>query len=391
MRKVFTIWITLCLTVVALACGSNDPEVDEVTKNIEQTDDNGTSTGKRSLVIFFSRAGENWQVGNVERGNTAIFVDYIKELANVDVFEIEPETPYPSDYMECVRYVNDVEIPQNLRPTYKGDIDNLTEYDNIFVGGPIWCGQPPFIFRTFFEKHAGELNGKTVIPFGTHGGSGIGSYRTLIKEYYSNAVILESLGIAGVDIRNASSKTMVAEWLKRIGLDKESTNNDNNNMEQARQEIEQFLRDWSAAMIDADTMALSRLMADNIILRHITGQTQTKHEWLEEVANGSMDYHEIVNRDVSITFIDNQTADLSFTSVITATIWGSRGTWTPHSTMRLSHRNGNWMRVNQDETNAVRSIRSIKSSDSNVFTLSGLRATGKKGIVISNKKKYISK
>ena len=223
MRKVFTIWITLCLTVVALACGSNDPEVDEVTNNTEQTDGNGTATGKRSLVIFFSRAGENWQVGNVERGNTAIFVDYIKELANVDVFEIEPETPYPSDYMECVRYVNDVEIPQNLRPTYKGDIDNLTEYDNIFVGGPIWCGQPPFIFRTFFEKHAGELNGKTVIPFGTHGGSGVGSYTSLIREYYPNATILESLGISGSSIRNESSKTTVKNWLNRLGFDKQST------------------------------------------------------------------------------------------------------------------------------------------------------------------------
>lgn len=93
--------MTLSLTVVALACGSNDPEVDDVTGSTEQTGGNGSATGKRSLVIFFSRAGENWQVGYVERGNTAIMVDYIKELANVDEFEIVPETPYPTNYMEC--------------------------------------------------------------------------------------------------------------------------------------------------------------------------------------------------------------------------------------------------------------------------------------------------
>ena len=180
MKKVFMTWITFCLTVVALACGCNDPEVDGVTSANEQNG-NGSATGKRSLVIFFSRAGENWQVGNVERGNTAIMVDYIQEFADVDVFEIVPEVAYPSNYMECVNYVNDVEIPQNLRPAYKGDINNLADYDNIFIGGPIWCGQPPYIFRTFFEKHAGELNGKTIIPFGTHGGSGVGSYTTLIK------------------------------------------------------------------------------------------------------------------------------------------------------------------------------------------------------------------
>ena len=220
MKKVFMTWMTLCLTVVALACGSNDPEEDNTT---EQSGNEGFATGKKSLVIFFSRAGENWQVGNVERGNTAIMVDYIQEFADVDVFEIVPEVAYPSNYMECVNYVNDVEIPQNLRPAYKGDINNLADYDNIFIGGPIWCGQPPYIFRTFFEKHAGELNGKTVIPFGTHGGSGVGSYTTLIKGYYPNATVLESLGIAGVSIRDASSWQTVENWLKKLGVDKQST------------------------------------------------------------------------------------------------------------------------------------------------------------------------
>ena len=70
-------WMTLCLTVVALACGSNDPEDDGVASTTEQNG-NDSATGRRSLVIFFSRAGENWQVGNVERGNTAIMVDYAR-------------------------------------------------------------------------------------------------------------------------------------------------------------------------------------------------------------------------------------------------------------------------------------------------------------------------
>lgn len=222
MKKVLTTWMTLCLAVVALACGSNDPEVDGMTNAVGQSDVKESVTGKRSIVIFFSRAGENWEVGNVERGNTAIMVDYIQEYADVDVFEIVPEVAYPSNYMECVNYVNDVEIPQNLRPAYKGNIENPTDYDNIFVGGPIWCGQPPFIFRTFFEKHP-ELANKTIIPFGTHGGSGVSSYARVIKEYYPNANVLESLGISGSSIRNPSAKTTVENWLKRLGFDKQST------------------------------------------------------------------------------------------------------------------------------------------------------------------------
>ena len=395
MRKIVMIWMTLCLSVVTLACGGSDPEVDGTTGATEQPDDNGSgsaASGKRSLVIYFSRAGENWQVGNVERGNTAIMVDYIKELANVDVFEIVPEKPYPTDYMECVHYVNDVEIPQNLRPAYKGDVENLADYDNIFIGGPIWNGQPPMIIRTFIEAHQSELSGKTFVPFGTHGGSGVSSYSSLIRSYFPNAKQLESLGIVGTDIRSDASKTRVENWLKRIGLDKESTNTDyDNDMEKAREEILQYLSEWCNAMVDADTEKLGSMLADDIILRHITGQTQTKQEWLNEVASGSMDYHKIEQRDVNIQFINSETADVSFTSVITATIWGSNGTWTLHNTMRLGRINGRWIRVRDDYTSGISQISSTPAADEPEYTLGGVLTKGGKGIIVKNKKKYIRK
>lgn len=395
MRKIVMIWMTLCLSVVTLACGGSDPEVDGTTGATEQPDGNGSgsaASGKRSLVIYFSRAGENWQVGNVERGNTAIMVDYIKELANVDVFEIVPEKPYPTDYMECVHYVNDVEIPQNLRPAYKGDVENLADYDNIFIGGPIWNGQPPMIIRTFIEAHQSELSGKTFVPFGTHGGSGVSSYTSLIRSYFPNAKQLESLGIAGTDIHNNASKTRVDNWLKRIGLDKESTNtNYDNDMNKAREEIEQYLSEWCKAMVDADTEKLGSMMADDIILRHITGQTQTKQEWLDEVGSGSMDYHKIEQSDVNIQFINSETADVSFTSVITATIWGSNGTWTLHNTMRLGRINGRWIRVRDDYTSGISQISSTPAADEPEYTLGGVLTKGGKGIIVKNKKKYIRK
>lgn len=221
MKKILTLALTFCAFIVAMACGSNDPEVDGMTGATEQTGgDEGTAKGKM-LVIYFSRADENWQVGYVERGNTAIMVDYIKELADVDVFEIVPVVVYPAVYDECTAYVTE-EINENRRPEYKDDITNLADYETIFIGGPIWWGRPPMLFRTFFEAHP-ELDGKTIIPFGTHGGSGVGSYSTLIKEYYPNATVLESLGISGSSIRNASSKTTVENWLKKLSVDKQST------------------------------------------------------------------------------------------------------------------------------------------------------------------------
>ena len=397
MRKIFMICMTLCLSVVALGCEGSVPETDDTTGSTGQTggneNANGNATsGKRSLVVYFSRAGENWQVGNVERGNTAVMVDYIKNLANVDIFEIVPETHYPEDYMECVRYVNDIEIPQNLRPAYKGDMETLADYDNIFIGGPIWSGQPPMIIRTFIEAHQSELSGKTFIPFGTHGGSGVSSYSSLIRSYFPNAKQLESLGIAGTDIRSDASKSRVEDWLKRIGLDKASTNaNPDNDMEKAREEIRQFLDEWRTAMIDADTVKLGSMLADDIILRHITGQTQTKREWLDEVAGGSMDYHEIEQRDVNIEFVNNEIADVAFTSIITATIWGSKGTWTLHSTMRLARINSHWIRVKDDYASSINPISSTPSADAPEYTLGGVLTKGGKGIIIKNGKKYIRK
>ena len=215
--------LALASVIVALACGSNDPDVDGTMGATQKNggDGQGAANGKM-LVVYFSRADENWQVGYVERGNTAIMVDYIREQADVDVFEIQPEVPYPATYSECIAYVNDVEVPQNLRPSYKNDITNLSDYETVFIGGPIWWARPPMIIRTFLEAHP-ELKDKTLIPFGTHGGSGVGSYTTLLKEYFPNATVLEALGINGASVRDASSKTTVGNWLKRLGVDKQST------------------------------------------------------------------------------------------------------------------------------------------------------------------------
>lgn len=222
MRKLTTLMLALGCVIVALACGSSDPEVDGTTGATQQNSDGSGAANGKMLVVYFSRAGENWQVGYVERGNTAIMVDYIKEQADVDVFEIVPEVAYPESYSECIAYVNDVEVPQNLCPAYKNDVTNLADYETVFIGGPIWWARPPMIIRTFLEAHP-ELKDKRLIPFGTHGGSGVGSYTSLLKEYFPNATILEALGISGASVRDAESKTTVSNWLKRLGVDNQST------------------------------------------------------------------------------------------------------------------------------------------------------------------------
>ncbi len=120
---------------------------------------------------------------------------------------------------------------------------------------------------------------------------------------------------------------------------------DETDMEQVRREIEQFLDEWNDAMVAADTTQLGSMMDEGIILRHITGMTQTKREWLEEVASGSMKYHQIEKRNIKVSLNADGSVSVSFTSVITATIWGSYGTWTLNGTMRLVKRSGKWIRT----------------------------------------------
>ena len=390
MKKILTMVLGLGCVLTAMACSSGSDDVDSVTGATQPSGgDEGTAKGK-ALVVYFSRAGENWQVGVVERGNTAVMLDYIKEAANVDVFEIVPVVAYPENYQECIEYVTN-EINNNERPAYQGDVENIGDYGTVFIGGPIWWARPPMIIRTFLEAHP-ELGGKTLVPFGTHGGSGVGSYTSLLREYFPEATILEALGIAGVDIRSESARTTVENWLKRLGLDKESTGqNDDYDMEQVKQEIEQWLTEWGQAMVDADTAKLSSMMADDIVVRHITGRTQTKREWLDEVASGSMDYHEIHYRDVEVNVIDRNNAELSYTSVITATIWGGYGTWTLQGSGRLARRNGKWISINRDSASGIRQTRStLPAAGGTAYSLNGILSTGR-GIYIKNGKKYFSR
>ena len=141
-------------------------------------------------------------------------------------------------------------------------------------------------------------------------------------------------------MKDGSERQFAVREIESVTFSKEEVS-----MEQLKKEIEHFLDEWNDAMIAADTVRLGAMMDDGIILRHITGMTQTKREWLEEVASGSMKYHKIEKRDVVVTSNSDGSASVSFTSVITATIWGSYGTWTLSGTMRLVKRNGRWIRT----------------------------------------------
>lgn len=105
------------------------------------------------------------------------------------------------------------EYESNARPAFKGGVKNLDRYETIFIGGPIWWGTYPQVMFTFFDKY--DLNGKTIIPFSTHEGSGLGSVVSDLKKLYPNANFKTAFCIYGHECRNDLSK--VDKWLKQLG------------------------------------------------------------------------------------------------------------------------------------------------------------------------------
>lgn len=130
----------------------------------------------KSIVIYFSHAGENYSTGVVEVGNTELLAKEIIKKTGADEFKIEPVNKYPTDYQECVEAATE-ELNDQARPEYVGDVD-IADYGTVYLGYPIWWGDLPMIVYNFIEKH--DWAGKTVIPFNTHEGSGnSGTYAKL--------------------------------------------------------------------------------------------------------------------------------------------------------------------------------------------------------------------
>ena len=169
---------------------------------------------KKTLVAFFSRAGENYAVGHIEKGNTHILAEMIAAETDGGLFHIEPVTPYPDDYTECTE-VAKRELNVKARPAIKGDI-KVEDYDIIFIGYPNWWGDMPMPVYTFIEKH--NWQGKTVIPFCTHEGSGLSGTENKLKAACQGATVLKGLAVRGATAQNAQAqaKESVKNWLNKL-------------------------------------------------------------------------------------------------------------------------------------------------------------------------------
>lgn len=166
---------------------------------------------KKVLVAYFSRTGENYNVGKISKGNTHIIAEMIAEETDGKLFQIEPVNPYPDEYNACVE-VAKTEKENKSRPAIKGDVV-VEEYDVIYIGYPNWWGDMPMSVYTFIEKH--DWQGKTVIPFCTHEGSGLSDTENKIKKACDGATVLNGLAIRGTTAQKSQeqARKTTIDWL----------------------------------------------------------------------------------------------------------------------------------------------------------------------------------
>lgn len=170
----------------------------------------------KGLIAYFSRKGNNYAGGRIVDlpvGNTEVAATMIQTLTGSDMFKIDTVEAYPPDYNETTE-IAQRELRQSARPVLTGQVDSMDDYNVIFLGYPNWWGTMPMAVCTFLESY--EFSGKTIIPFCTHEGSGMGHSESDIKKLCPGAKVLKGLSIKGGSVQGAGKE--IAAWLRSSGV-----------------------------------------------------------------------------------------------------------------------------------------------------------------------------
>ena len=224
MMKKFLALLCAVLAFLVVGCGnmsSNDNRSDhadsavlDLSRPVHPPDD---FAGKRVLVTFFSRTGENFEVGYIEKGNTHIIADQIAEITHADkTFEIQTVVPYPVDYHEMTKIAKE-EQASSARPALAARVEDMDSYDIIYLGYPIWYQDLPMPVYTFLESY--DFTDKTIIPFCTGMGNAMSGMEEDIPRFAKGAQLRKGFGIQGKFVQNNpdEAKLEVANWLASLG------------------------------------------------------------------------------------------------------------------------------------------------------------------------------
>jgi len=208
MKRIFCM-LMICMMIFCLASCGNSQSAQENTSQTNTSSETEANTSEKSpssnraLVVYFSATG-----------NTRAVAETLAEMQDADLYEIVPENPYTDadlDYNDDSSRTTTEQNDESARPAISGSIENIDDYDVIYVGFPIWWGTMPKILYTFFDTY--DLSGKTIAPFCTSGGSGISEAVTEIENLEPSATITE-----GLRTSDSAAEEDLTQWLSEISL-----------------------------------------------------------------------------------------------------------------------------------------------------------------------------
>ena len=250
MKKFYQILLLICLCVCFTGCGKtentqrekrttdtvvnqgteiskeSDQDLESVTGNTDTEDDSENKT--KILIAYFTRA-DNVKIdpdidavasasinikGSSYNGNVAILADYIKDDTGGDTFSILTSEYYPTNYRDSTNVAKE-EQSSDARPELSNHVENMEDYDIIFLGYPNWWGGLPMPVYTFLEEY--DFSGKIIIPFASHEGSGLGNGPSEIAEICPDAQIMDGFAARGTEV--SSSKADIETWITSLDLE----------------------------------------------------------------------------------------------------------------------------------------------------------------------------
>lgn len=235
MKKVITVLISLLMILSLAACGNsasqtgqpsteekqtadtvNSEEPVENSANAENTDTSEGQTNESENPDILEEQETKVLVAYFSATNTTQGIaEHIANGLNADIYEIVPEEPYTDADLNYNDNNSRTTIEMNdpdARPAITGSVEDMEQYDIVFIGYPIWWGEAPRIVSTFVESY--DFSGKTIVPFCTSGGSGVGSSATNLEQLTDGADWLPGKRLNGSD-----SQDTVMEWVNGLGLD----------------------------------------------------------------------------------------------------------------------------------------------------------------------------
>ncbi len=235
MKKVITVFISLLMILSLAACGNsasqtgqpsteeklaagtvNSEESAENSTNAENTDTSEGQTNESENPDILEEQGTKVLVAYFSATNTTQGIaEHIANGLNADIYEIVPEEPYTDADLDYNDNNSRTTIEMNdsdARPAITGSVEDMEQYDIVFLGYPIWWGEAPRIVSTFVESY--DFSGKTIVPFCTSGGSGVGSSATNLEHLTDGADWL-----SGKRLNGSESQDTVMEWVNGLELD----------------------------------------------------------------------------------------------------------------------------------------------------------------------------